>query len=440
MTLRERITETTMAGNDAHASAADAGRRPRIAYVLKKYPRLSETFILNEILGVEAVGIDVDIHSLRTPDDARFHADVSRVRGDVRYLPPFRAGTALDALRSVAEFGDLEPLSRALAFADRLPAEKRTGILFQALHLASAIRTRGIDHCHVHFMTIAAQTTYLAHLFTGIPFSVTAHAKDVYRHTVDASLFAEIGAAATAVVTVCDANRAFIESRLTNGAPVRVERVYNGIPADAFRAAFDTAAIRPKPRQVVAIGRLVEKKGFDVLLDAFAVLRDRGVDFNGVFVGDGDQRGALEVRCASLDLDDRVAFLGARTRDDTLRELAASRLLAAPCSIGADGNQDALPTVLIEALALGIPAVTTPVGGIPEIVSDGEEGTIVPPDDPAALADAIAVILDDDDRHRAMAQRARAKCDARFHRDRTIPALLDAIGVARPALTRKSPT
>ncbi len=160
---------------------------PRVGYVLKKYPRLSETFILNEILGLEALGVPLRVFSLRLPDEGRFHADVARVRADIDYLPEMRSAATYEAFRVLSELpGSVrDRLGRVLAFLDRLPESRRPGLLVQSAHLAQGVLRHRIDHLHAHFMTIAAHAAYVAHLLTDVPFSVTAHAKDIFRTTVD---------------------------------------------------------------------------------------------------------------------------------------------------------------------------------------------------------------------------------------------------------------
>ncbi|HEX2030076.1 MAG TPA: glycosyltransferase family 4 protein [Actinomycetota bacterium] len=405
---------------------------PRVGYVLKKYPRLSETFILDEALALEAAGVDVSIFSLRLPDDGRFHAELARVRAPVEYLPEFGSAStlasfrALEALDGRARGG----LGRALAFLDRLPPDRRAGLLVQALHLAERATRQGIEHLHAHFMTVAAHAAYLAHLLTGIPFSATAHAKDLYRESVDAAVFAEVARAASAVVTVCEANRRHIEERLV--ADARVEVIYNGVPLDRLPADRP-----PRDRRLVlGVGRLVPKKGYGVLLEACRLLADRGVAFRCVLVGDGEERPRLEAQRDRLGLRGSVELRGAASREEVLGCMTRAAVLAAPCVTGDDGNRDALPTVLLEALALGLPVVSTPVGGIPEIVDDGVHGLVVPEGDPVALAAMLERALGDDRLWARMAEAGPRRAAERFDRARTLDRLVElfAGSARRPEL------
>lgn len=398
----------------------------RVAYVLKQYPRISETFILNEILGLEEVGIDVTIFSLRHATEGRFHPGVAAVRGSVHYLPRADKQSFLDAMRSVP---DVEPdaLRAAIEFCDRLPADRRAEALLQSVHLAAEIRRLGITHLHAHFLTIAAQSAHIAHLLTGVTYTVTAHAKDIYRHTVDWTLAAQVASAATAVVTVCDANLRYLAHRL-DGSGARVVRIYNGLgPQDPAAPLHDR-----RRGLVLGVGRLVEKKGFDVLLDAVAELARQRPEVACVIVGDGEDRERLEQRAEELGLGLRVHFTGVLPQDQVARWLRRAHVLAAPCLIGEDGNQDALPTVLLEALGAGLPMVSTPVAGIPEILDHGDHGLIVDCGDSPAVAGAIAEIIDDDERWTAMSDAGPARLAERFDRNQTIHHLIEAMGVTEP--------
>jgi colanic acid/amylovoran biosynthesis glycosyltransferase len=403
----------------------------RVGYVLKKYPRLSETFILDEILALEAAGIDVSIFSLRLPDEGRFHGDLGRVRAGVRYLPDVGSTSSLQAFRALWGLGEraTEGLGSALGLLDSLPADRRGRLLIQALHLADDASRRQLQHLHAHFMTVAAQVAYLAHLFTGIPFSVTAHAKDLYRETVDPTVFRQIAGAATAVVTVCLANRRHIEERGLAGRG-RVKVVYNGVDLERLRAGGGDR----EPGLILGVGRLVPKKGYQVLLEACRVLADRAVDFHAVIVGDGEERGPLLELRRRLGLTDRVHLHGAASREEVLSLMRRARVLATPSVTDADGNRDALPTVLLEALALGLPVVSTPVGGIPEIVDPGVHGLLVPERDPVALAEALARAVDDEVLWARMAQAGPRRASERFDRSRTLGALVGLFRrSARPA-------
>ena len=394
---------------------AVAGGGRRVGYILKQYPRLSETFILNEILGLEEKGVDTTIFSLRHAIEGRFHPAVARVRGSVHYSSDLDRSTYLATIASLPRLAT-DRLTDVLAFCDRLAPERRARTLISAIEVADRAVGAGVDHLHAHFLTVAAHTAHITHLLTGLPYTVTAHAKDIYRHTVDWTLAATMAETATAVVTVCDANLRYLAHRL-DGTGANLVRVYNGLgPQDPPPAE---ARI---PGLVLGVGRLVEKKGFDRLIDAMAELP---AETRCLLIGDGEERVALERLASERSVADRVIFTGSLPQDQVAAWMRRAGVLVAPCRVGADGNSDALPTVLIEALAAGLPVVSTPVAGIPEIVTDGVEGLIVDPDnDPNALAAAISRLLTDTGTWTKMAAAGPVKQQRLFNRDRTIDELL----------------
>ena len=395
-------------------------RSMKVGYVVKRYPRLSETFILDEILGLEEAGVEVAIHSLLLPNDGRFHEDVSRVKAVARYLPTAASQNVFGAFRALRDVGaGAAALDRAIAFLNRVPQAHRGSLLIAGLHLADQATRNGLDHLHAHFMTSPAQTTYLAHIFSGIPFTVTAHAVDIYGPKVDPVLVREIAEAAVAVVTVCDANRDHLRGLV--GDTSRIDVIYNGISVDVESSRNG----RRDPGLLLAVGRLVEKKGYHVLLEACRILLDQGVDFRCVLLGDGAERERLLEERRLLQLDEYVEMPGATSRAEVLGWMRRARAFAAPCLTAPDGNQDALPTVLLEALSVGLPVVSTPVAGIPEIVDSGVEGLLVPQGDAAALAEALRRLLEDDAMWSRIAVAGPAKAAARFDRRKNLPHLIE---------------
>jgi len=394
-----------------------------VGYILKQYPRLSETFILHELLALQGSGITSSVYSLRPANEGRFHAALADYHGAVSYPRSLGKASAAGAFAALAHL-DFERYGDAMAMLDMVPTSRRADLLVQAIEIADSARATGITHFHAHFLTIASHVAYLAHLLTGLPFSVTAHAKDIYRHTVDWDLANTISTAADTIVTVCDANRRHLESKL--GPEVRIERIYNGLVEPATPAELSLR----EPNVVLAVGRLVEKKGFDVLLDAMTLMEDQNV--RCVVLGDGDELEALRCQAVGLGISDRVEFTGAVSQSEVAHWLRRATVLAAPCLVGSDGNQDALPTVLLEALAAGLPSVSTPIAGIPEIITDGEQGLIVPSNDASPLADALARIMDDTELWTKMAAAGPVRLAERFDRSATISELANVFASRTP--------
>ena len=384
-------------------SPSEASAR-RIGYVLKMYPRFSETFIVNEILALEAAGEPLDIFSLRLPVDGRFHEQLADVRAPVTYLPHQLKPVELWEL---LQHG-LDSLPR---LSVDLPDVLALGVndAACAVQLAILARDLGITHLHAHFASVATDVARVAARLAGISYSFTAHAKDIYHESVEPARMRRNLAEASAVVTVSDYNLGHL--RRTYGAAANnVVRIYNGIDLEHY--TFDPPGQRPPV--VVAVGRLVEKKGFTHLVDAVAemVRADREVRLD--IVGVGDQEPVLRAQVAALDLGHEVRFHGALPQAQVREVVRSAAVLAAPCVVGADGNRDGLPTVLVEAMALGTPCVATAVTGVPEAVRHGETGLIVPEGDAHALADALAMLLDDAALRRRLAVNARGLVEWEF--------------------------
>lgn len=403
---------------------------PRIAYICKVYPRFSETFIVSEVRAREAAGDRIDIVSLRTPTEGRFHASLAEVRAPVHYLPSGtpRPQDLWEALGTVPAGHALDEL-RKLSVRDAA----------QALELASLVRSAGFDHLHAHFGSVATTVARVASLLTGVPYSFTAHAKDLFHEDVDPVELRTKLADAHHVVTVSDHNVRWLQDRFGDAA-ARVRRVYNGLDLDAFAfspehtAPDGPADVGPEDRRrdVVAVGRLVEKKGFDVLVRAAAVARDRGTPVTVRIVGSGQCEAQLRCLIEEHELGDQVQLLGPLPQDQVREEVRRAAVMAAPCVVGADGNADGLPTVVLEAMALGTPVVATPVTGMPEAVLHDRTGVLVPERDAEQLAAELLQLCADGDRRRRLAVAARRHVEERFdsHRQaQELRQLLDEVAV-----------
>lgn len=375
--------------------------RPRIGYVLKRFPRFSETFILNELLALEEQGFAPHVWSLLSPPDEPRHARLADLRAGVTLLGGTEGtGRQPDATDVQLFAGQTDSsVARLIAKADRIAAE------------AAAM---GITHLHAHFASDATTTALLAARRMGGTFSFTAHARDIWRDYVDpatdaAKRRAKLAAAAF-TVTVSDVNAAHLRTISPESAD-RIHRLYNGVDLDLFRPAPPE---RRHPRLIVAVGRLVEKKGFADLIDACALLRDKGVPLRCRIIGDGPLHDDLAARIAALRLSDRVELAGPMPQERLVTALAEASLVTLPCIVTPDGDRDGLPTVLLEAMARALPVVTTTVNGGPEIVADGHTGLVVPPNDPAALSRALGRLLSDPHLAHRMGKAGRLRAESLF--------------------------
>ncbi|MDQ7005783.1 MAG: glycosyltransferase [Acidobacteriota bacterium] len=394
-----------------------------IGYVLKMYPRFSETFILAEILEMEAADREITVISLKKPNDGRFHEDLARVRAEVRYLPERATGHPWRFLSSHGRAFRRSPLRylSALGRALRwLPASWK-GFLRAPL-IAEQAAAAGCERLHAHFASLPAISTLFAAHLMGVPFTFTAHAKDIYHRSRSRRMIAALLRHAERTITVTDYNRQVLE-KLGDGQAAPITRIYNHV--DTRRFAPSTPAATPV---ILAVGRLVEKKGFEHLVEACALLRRRGIEFHCRIIGKGPLAGALREQIERLDVADRVSLEGPRSRAQLQDLLPRAWVLAAPCVIGADRNRDGLPTVILEAMACGVAVVSTPVTGIPEAVQDGQTGLLVPEGDPGALADAIWRLLADAPLRRRLGRAARERVIEHFDTRKNVRQLARLLG------------
>ncbi|HEY8224463.1 MAG TPA: glycosyltransferase [Pyrinomonadaceae bacterium] len=377
----------------------------RVGYVLKRYPRYSETFIVNEILAHERAGLEIEIFALRPPNDTHFQDAISRVRANVTYLP-------CDGVKAADFWRAIEDTSRKLPglFQSLDAAVGAEAVeVFQAVMLANQAHSRGLTHLHAHFATSATTVARLAARFAKLPYSFTAHAKDIFHDSVRQSDLETKFADASAIVTVSDFNLDFLQHKFARVA-ARVERIYNGLDLErfCFRTPDDRSPL------IVAVGRLVEKKGFCDLVQACAILKERGLQFSCSIVGTGPLQMELANQITRLDLKSQVELLGPRPQAEIISLVQEACVLAAPCVIAEDGNRDGLPTVLLEAMALGTPCVSTNVTGIPEIIRNDETGLLVPQRDPASLAEALTKIITSSQLSVRLATSARKLIETEF--------------------------
>jgi glycosyltransferase involved in cell wall biosynthesis len=392
------------------------GDQRSIAYVLMGFPRVSETFIASELYRVERAGIPVRLFVLKPVEERERglrHPVVDAIRAEPEYLPSTAALTAplhrwrpahlrpfLPALRRTLRrrpCGVARALRLALGQALRDRRTRLSGprkVYLKELIQAVALADRLLDapevrHLHAHFAHGTTTVTWLAATIAGLPFSFTGHARDIYaEHLNPHGWLRRKLLAARFAVTCTEASRRHL---LEIAPEAAVHLVYHGLGADFDRLLG--AAPPPPPQNgvvsVLGVGRLVAKKGFDVLVEACAVLSRRGVPFEARIVGQDDKHGGeVRRRIASLGLEDRVVLPGPVGQAELLAEYRRATALCAPCRVLKD-DRDGIPNVIVEAMAAGTPVVATAVSGIPELVEDGANGLVVPVEDPEALADAV---------------------------------------------------
>ena len=392
-----------------------------VIYLVRSWPRLSQTFIVNEVLALERRGVDLVIFSLVRSGELVIQPQVSEVRTAVRYLEdrkPLRQVVGEHV--TVFSAGPLRYAKTALFAWRRRDLAKgyatatTLGCFQYAVRVAAAIvrlRREGTApaHLHAHFAHDPALVALLVRRLTGLPYSFTAHARDLVQ--IPPSSLAARAAEATALVTCCQVNADYIAATLPARLPsVRV--IHHGVELDLFKP-------RPRPTvvadvQIVTVGRLVEKKGFPDLLRALGRLKASGRRITCRVYGDGPLLRPLAELRDSLGLADAVHFLGERSRETIIQALHSSDVFVLTPTVTEDGDRDGIPNVLVEAMACGLPVVSTSAGGIPELVTHSENGFLTAPGDVASIENLIATLLDSPKLRQQMGVAARRTVESGY--------------------------
>ena len=414
--------------------AAPAGR---VAFVLKGYPRLSESFIAQEIAALERLGLAIQIVSLRMPTDDRTHPVHEEIRAPVLYLPEYLYRGVLRVWRAWREVRRWPTYRETRAqwlrdlVRDRTPSRiRRFG---QALVLAAELPA-DIVRLHAHFLHTPASVTRYAAMFRRLPWSGSAHAKDIWT-TPDWEKREKL-ASCEWLVTCTSANRDHL-ARLA--PPGRVQLVYHGVDLARFPRSVAAAAKRRDGRDasdpvvLLSVGRLVEKKGTDVLLEALARV-PRQFHWRLVHVGGGPLMRKLQRRAKALGIASRIEWRGALAQREVLREYRAADLFVLACRIASDGDRDGLPNVLMEAQSQGVACVATRVSAIPELIEHAVSGVLVEPESPDELAQAICRLIAEPALRAELGRAGQARLAARFAFEQNLAPLAEKFGLRQGPL------
>jgi glycosyltransferase involved in cell wall biosynthesis len=368
-----------------------------IGVVLKGYPRLSETFIAQEIAELERLGFRLAIISLRHPTDDRKHPVHEAISAVAHYLPEYLHQEPLRVYRAWRKARKLPGYSKAFeTFRRDLRRDKtrnRIRRFGQALVIAAEYACK-LDFFYCHFIHTPASATRYASIMCGIQFAISAHAKDIWT-TPDWEIREKLDDCAWCV-TCTEAGLKALRRNATDERKIHL--VYHGIDfsrfGDAPRHSDRDGSDSADPIRILTVGRAVAKKGLDTLIDALAVLPG-DLHWRWIHIGGGPLRDALIARARALGLQDRCEFHGALPQYEVLSAYRAADMFVLPCRIDETGDRDGLPNVIVEALSQSLPVITTPVSGAPELVVDGVSGLFVEPDDPANLAATIVKLARD---------------------------------------------
>ena len=412
------------------------GPPARVGYVIKMFPRLSETFILNEILELEEQGLDLHIFSLRKPVDAVRHVQTKSVRATVTYLPekfhqaPLRMAQgqwhvwrhyprtwrhslrgALHRVRSAGDSGNL------MAF-------------YQACCLIRQMG--GIRHLHAHYANLPAKVALLVHRVTGLAYSITTHAKDIFQNDPFAlPRLRERMARARFVIANSRFSADHIRAGLNGEGEIHV--VHNGVDLESFPLRQDA----PKRPLLLSVGRLVEKKGFEHLVGACNLLKQRGMEFSCEIVGTGLLSSRLKDLIRQYGVGDRVRLLGPLPQQVLREHYRRAMVFALPCVRAKDGDRDILPNAVKEAMAVGVPVVTTRLEGIQELVEDGVSGLLIQPGNQESLAAKLEELLQNPQLRQRLSVAGRKVIETRFDRRRNFVKLRELFEAPLPARSVK---
>jgi len=407
-----------------------------VLFILKGYPRLSETFVAQEIRALELRGLDIRIASLRHPTDRTVHPVHREIRAPVVYLPEYLYREPLRVLRGWRRVRRLPGYAGAwrawLRDLRRDMTPNRVRRFGQALVLVAECPA-DVTRLHAHFIHTPGSVARYASLISGLPWSCSAHAKDIWT-TPDWEVREKLADAAWCVT--CTAHgRDRLAALAPRSDPDHVRLVYHGLDFDRFGPPDETPAGGGRdgrnpadPVTLLSVGRAVEKKGFDIVIDALAGL-PKTLSWQWVHIGGGSALPALKRQAQQRGIADRIRWLGGQPQDVVLQHYRAADLFVLASRIAADGDRDGLPNVLLEAQSQRLAVVATRVSAIPELVQPGVTGILVEPGSPAALGAALQQLIADPAQRAALAAAAFERVRRRFDLQACLDALAERFGL-----------
>jgi glycosyltransferase involved in cell wall biosynthesis len=389
----------------------------KVAYIMSRFPKLTETFILYEMLAMRQQGIQVEVYPLLREREEVMHPEAEQfvevahfqpfispqiVRANLHFLlkkPGIYLKTLWDLLRS--NWGSFNFFTGVI------------GIFPKTVLFAYQMRADNVQHVHAHFASHPAAAGFIIHRLVGIPYSFTAHGSDLHR---DRHMLREKVAEAAFVAAISQYNKELIVSECRGKYPEKVNVVHCGVDTDVFRARSHETPFEKgeNPFTILCVGTLHEVKGQAYLIEACRQLQHRGLNFECHFVGDGPDKESLTNLVEQAGLSDKVRFHGRLTRDEIARLLLDTDVLATPSVPTSDGRREGIPVVLMEAMGSGVPVIGSDLSGIPELVNDQLTGLLVPPRDASALADALERYIKDPGLRQRVGQAGREKVVGEF--------------------------
>jgi glycosyltransferase involved in cell wall biosynthesis len=398
----------------------------QIGYLLRSYPRLSQTFILNEILALEKIGVSIQIFAMVNPHEKVIQMQVDQIQAPVQYLDTVQTRAFWGAVKEHVEVATRHPRGylRSLFYVAGNPsidkgytASNRWSCFIQSVKLVRLILKdplpgRKIDHLHAHFAHDPALVAYLVHCIAGITFSFTAHARDLYQ--VDKKVLMDRIRQATAVITCCRANMEYL-NQIVPSQRSKLLLIYHGVNLREFQPVSNPRTYSVSTdRLILSVGRLVEKKGFQELFEALLLVKKRGERFHCVIYGDGPLREKLEDWIDGHGMNNEILLCGDRTQQELIGIFQSATLFILTPVRTEDGDRDGIPNVLLEAMAAGLPIVTTAVAGIPELVDHDQNGLLYQPHDVEGISSGIIELLHNVKKRELLGRAASRKVRKQF--------------------------
>jgi glycosyltransferase involved in cell wall biosynthesis len=409
----------------------------RIAYVVDHFPSISETWVHGEISRLVEMGWDVRIFALKALPAEHYHPSISWQADRTDYCPhrlilsPLMLRLHIKALAT----NPRRYLSTlAFVLANTLPSFGDMGrgvyCFVKAVYFAERLQAYAIEHIHAHFAHNRAAVAMIAARLTGITYSFTGHSQDI---VIGVPMFAAKVRTARFIAVSSELMRRKLEDRFPDMDPCKVHVIRTGVDLNRFRPPAGRP-VRDVP-QILCVARLARVKGIDVLIDACDILSCRGLTFQCMIAGDGELRHELTRRILTRGLADRVHILGHLTDDELLTLYERATVFALPCLTERPGVYDGLPVVLIEAMAMGLPTVSTRLSAIPELIEDGVSGLLVEEKDANGLADRLERLLLDKEMRQRLALAARAKVVREYDLSETVGKLIALFNAGEPICT-----
>lgn len=396
-----------------------------VLYYLKNFPKLSQSFVLNEISELERRGHNVAVFSRRNPREKINHDEYDELDVPVRYAKQPAVTDAPDLL--APEVVNPRILRRSLYRAHPKDHAKYLHLARQCIDYIDELDW-SVDHIHSHFAHPNKLPATYAAAYCEVPCTVTAHAYEIFREP-DIRMLRILFDRTNRIIVPSRYNRSYLRERFSIKTPIDV------VPATTRVSKFDPTD-REVPGRILTVARLVEKKGVVYAIEALSRLTEAHPEIEYHIVGTGERADRLRQRAAELGVGDRVTFLGNVSDERLHRELDEAAVFALPCVIAADGDRDVMPVVLKEAMAMQTACVSTTVSAIPELIENQSDGVLVEPGDSRALADAIATVLVDDDARRELGRRGRETVATEFSIERIVDMLLESF---RAAIDEREP-